>query len=176
MERKKRSKGSVWEFCYANKIFWTFGFEIKACGQKLVTFCAHTHTHTHAAKLVVEIIICIVLQEDSDEPIQNSEHVQVDAEHGALNFRPVNNAHRGKYTCVAINDVGRDEMEGELTVIGESPHQIVRNYFCLCIILSLTFSFVNESIPYRREPYRRVPVRRRSVKTRTALIDEFNSE
>ena len=44
MERKKRSKGSVWEFCYANKIFWTFGFEIKAYGQKLVTFCAHTHT------------------------------------------------------------------------------------------------------------------------------------
>ena len=53
MERKKRSKGSIWEFCYANKIFWTFGFEIKACGQKLVTFCAHTHTH--AAKLVVEM-------------------------------------------------------------------------------------------------------------------------
>ena len=51
MERKKRSKGSVWEFCYANKIFWTFGFKIKACGQKLVTFCAHTH----AAKLVVEM-------------------------------------------------------------------------------------------------------------------------
>ena len=53
MERKKRSKGSVWEFCYANKIFGTFGDEIKACGQKLVKFC--THTHTHAAKLVVEI-------------------------------------------------------------------------------------------------------------------------
>ena len=51
MERKKRSKGSVWEFCYANKIFGAFGFEIKACGQKLVTFCAHTH----AGKLVVEI-------------------------------------------------------------------------------------------------------------------------
>ena len=29
MERKKRSKGSVWEFCYANKIFGTFGDEIK---------------------------------------------------------------------------------------------------------------------------------------------------
>ena len=51
MERQKRSKGSVWEFCYANKIFGTFGDEIKACGQKLVKFC----THTHAAKLVVEI-------------------------------------------------------------------------------------------------------------------------
>ena len=59
MERKKRSKGSLWEFFYANKIFGTFGDEIKACGQKLVKFCAHTHTHTHththarAAKLVV---------------------------------------------------------------------------------------------------------------------------
>ena len=53
MERKKRSKGSVWEFCYANKIFGRFGFEMRACGQKLVKFCAHTHTH--AAKLVVRI-------------------------------------------------------------------------------------------------------------------------
>ena len=34
MERKKRSKSSVWEFCYANKIFGTFGFEIRAFGQK----------------------------------------------------------------------------------------------------------------------------------------------
>ena len=49
MERKKLSKGSLWEFCYANKIFGTFGDEINACGQKLVKFCAHTH----AAKLVV---------------------------------------------------------------------------------------------------------------------------
>ena len=57
MERKKRSKGSVWEFCYANKIFGTFGFEIKACGQKLVKFCAHTH----AAKLVVEMIVTFIM-------------------------------------------------------------------------------------------------------------------
>ena len=55
MERKKRSKGSVWEFCYANKIFGTFGIEMRACGQKFVKFCTltHTHTHTTAAKLVV---------------------------------------------------------------------------------------------------------------------------
>ena len=43
MERKKRSKCSVWEFRYANTIFGTFGDEIKACGQKLVKCCAHTH-------------------------------------------------------------------------------------------------------------------------------------
>ena len=29
MERKKRSKSSVWEFCYANKNFGTFGFEMR---------------------------------------------------------------------------------------------------------------------------------------------------
>ena len=29
MERKMRSKGSVWEFCYANKIVGTFGDEIR---------------------------------------------------------------------------------------------------------------------------------------------------
>ena len=51
MERKKRSKGSGWECCYANKSFGTFGVEMRSCGQKLVKFC----TLTHAAKLVVEI-------------------------------------------------------------------------------------------------------------------------
>ena len=55
MERKKRSKGSVWECCYANKMFGTFEEEMKAYGQKWVTFCTHTHTHTHAAKLVVRM-------------------------------------------------------------------------------------------------------------------------
>ena len=38
MERKKRSKGSVWEFCYANFFFGTFGDEIKASGQEMVKF------------------------------------------------------------------------------------------------------------------------------------------
>ena len=51
MERKKRSKGSVWEFCYANKIFGTFGVEMRAPGHKLIKFC----TLTHAAKLVVRV-------------------------------------------------------------------------------------------------------------------------
>ena len=44
MERKKRSKGSVWEFCHANKIFRTFGAEMRACEQKFVEFCTLTHT------------------------------------------------------------------------------------------------------------------------------------
>ena len=51
MERKMRSKGSVWEFCYAKKNFGKFEEEMRAFGQKWVTFC----THTHAAKLVVRI-------------------------------------------------------------------------------------------------------------------------
>ena len=41
MERKKRSKGSVWEFCYANTIFGTFGFEMRECGQKACTMLAY---------------------------------------------------------------------------------------------------------------------------------------
>ena len=53
MEPKKRSKDSGWECCYANKIFGTFGVEMRACGQKLVKFCTLTHT----AKLVVEIML-----------------------------------------------------------------------------------------------------------------------
>ena len=36
----------MWE-----KIYGTFGVEMRAYGQKLVKFC----THTHAAKLVVEM-------------------------------------------------------------------------------------------------------------------------
>ena len=57
MELKKRSKGSVWEFCYAKFFFGTFGFEMKACGQKLVKCCTLTHIHTTAAKLVVRILL-----------------------------------------------------------------------------------------------------------------------
>ena len=52
MERKKRSKGSVWEFCYANFFPGKFEEEMRAYGQKWVTFC----THTHAAKLVVRLV------------------------------------------------------------------------------------------------------------------------
>ena len=56
MERKKRSKGSLLEFCYANKKIrdvWRRNKSVRAeIGQILR---AHTHTHTHAAKLVVEI-------------------------------------------------------------------------------------------------------------------------
>ena len=47
MERKKRSKGSVWEIGYSKKKFGKFEEEMRAYGQKWVTFCTHTHTHTH---------------------------------------------------------------------------------------------------------------------------------
>ena len=59
MERKKRSKGSVWEFCYAKKNFGTFGVEMRAYRQKLVKLC----TLTHAAKLVVRITFTCILCE-----------------------------------------------------------------------------------------------------------------
>ena len=55
MERKKRSKGSVWEFCHANKIFGTFEEEMRASGRNGSHFA---HTHTHAAKLVVRMRMC----------------------------------------------------------------------------------------------------------------------
>ena len=44
MKRKKRSKGSGWECCYANNIFGTFGVEMRASGQILVKCCTLTHT------------------------------------------------------------------------------------------------------------------------------------
>ena len=56
MERKKRSKGSEWECCYAKKNFGTVDVEMRSCGQKFVNFC----TLTHAAKLVVEMLECVV--------------------------------------------------------------------------------------------------------------------
>ena len=56
MERKKRSKCSVWEFWFANKIFGTFQWiRNDSGGQKLVKCCTLTHIHTTAAKLVVRM-------------------------------------------------------------------------------------------------------------------------
>ena len=49
---KSGPKAAYGNFAMRTKFCWTFGFEIIACGQKLVTFC----THTHAAKLVVEML------------------------------------------------------------------------------------------------------------------------
>ena len=43
-ERKNRSKGRGWEICYVKKMYGMFGVEMRAYGQKLVKFCAHTHT------------------------------------------------------------------------------------------------------------------------------------
>ena len=49
--KKKRSKISGLESCYANKIYVLIGVELRPYGQKLVKFC----THTDASKLVVEM-------------------------------------------------------------------------------------------------------------------------
>ena len=45
--------------------------------------------------------------------------MQLDADGGALNFRPLSKDDLGQYTCVAINDAGEDRSEGKLNVIGE---------------------------------------------------------
>ena len=52
MKRKKGSKGSGWECCYANNIFGTFRDEMRASGRNWSNFA---HTNTHAATLVVEM-------------------------------------------------------------------------------------------------------------------------
>ena len=54
MERKKRSKGSVWEFCYAKKKILDVWIRNKSVRAE-IGHILRTHTHTHAAKLVVEI-------------------------------------------------------------------------------------------------------------------------
>ena len=45
--KKKRSKISALESCYANRIYVLIGVELRPYGQKLVQFCKNTHTHTH---------------------------------------------------------------------------------------------------------------------------------
>ena len=63
---KSSPKAAYGNFANANEIFGTFGFEMRASGQKLVTFCTlthiHTHTHTTAAKLVVRMTHCYRIQ------------------------------------------------------------------------------------------------------------------
>ena len=46
--KKKRSKISGLESCYANRIYVLIGVELRPYGQKLVQFCKHTHTHARA--------------------------------------------------------------------------------------------------------------------------------
>ena len=54
---KSGPKAAYGNFAMRIFFFGRFGFEMRACGQKLVKFCAHTHTHARAAKLVVRIIL-----------------------------------------------------------------------------------------------------------------------
>ena len=72
--KKKRSKISGLESCYADRIYVLIGVELRPYGQKLVKFCTHTHTHTHAraAKLVVEILAlltCSTFDDVTDDVI-----------------------------------------------------------------------------------------------------------
>ena len=47
--KKKRSKISALESCYANRIYVLIGVKLRPYGQKLVQFCKHTHTHTRVS-------------------------------------------------------------------------------------------------------------------------------
>ena len=52
IERKeKRSKISALESCYANRIYGTFGVEMRAYGQKLVKFCTQTHRRVNLSSM-----------------------------------------------------------------------------------------------------------------------------
>ena len=55
--KKKRSKISGLESCYANRIYVLIGVELRPYGQKLVKFWTPTDTWTHASKLVVEMYL-----------------------------------------------------------------------------------------------------------------------
>ena len=48
--KKKRSKISALESCYAYRIYGTFGVEMRAYGQKLVKFCTQTHRRVNSSK------------------------------------------------------------------------------------------------------------------------------
>ena len=48
------------EKAIGNKIFGTFGVEMRSNGQKLVKCCTLTHTMTHVAKLVVRMAIIYI--------------------------------------------------------------------------------------------------------------------
>ena len=56
---KNGPKAAYGNFAMRTKFSGTFGFKMRACGQKLVKFCTLTHihayTHTTAAKLVVRM-------------------------------------------------------------------------------------------------------------------------
>ena len=52
--KKKRSKISALESCYANRIYGTFGVEMRAYGQKLVKFCTQTHRRVNLSIVLAE--------------------------------------------------------------------------------------------------------------------------
>ena len=60
--KKKRSKISALESCYANRIYWTFGVEMRAYGQKLVKFCTQTHRRVNLSSKDITLVHCLQFQ------------------------------------------------------------------------------------------------------------------
>ena len=60
--KKKRSKISRLESCYANRIYVLIGVELRPYGQKLVQFCKHTHTRVSFSSIDEEANDCGKLQ------------------------------------------------------------------------------------------------------------------
>ena len=52
--------------------------------------------------------------------LQTSDRIQVDGKNGTVRFHPLAKEDDGKYRCKAINDVGDDSTDGNLTVLGKS--------------------------------------------------------
>ena len=57
--KKKRSKISALESCYANRIYGTFGVEMRAYGQKLVKFCTQTHRRVNLSSKDTYLYLCV---------------------------------------------------------------------------------------------------------------------
>ena len=60
-----------------------------------------------------------LFQDGSKQPLSSTDTRTVDTQAGAIHFRPIHRDEDGLYKCVAINDVGEDEAEGQIDVIGE---------------------------------------------------------
>ena len=77
--------------------------------------------------------------------------MQVDADGGALNFRPLRRDDRGQYTCVAINDVGEDRAEVKLTVIGELEVAPI-NYDGITVIVAFFLCQISDTEFFNSAP------------------------
>ena len=60
-----------------------------------------------------------IYQNDEQNAVQPSERVVIDADGGAIHFKPLQKGDEGNYRCMASNDVGSDSASGFLYVQGD---------------------------------------------------------